>query len=93
MSKSKLQTLGRYIIDDSIPDINSFVNPEGKLFSTEISMTAPDNKYIFSKQFRKYPRGRNIISRRLYKSVNINPDRFNLLNTVKKIRVIFLIKK
>ena len=86
MSKSKLQTLGRYIIDDSIPDINSFVNPEGKLFSTEISMTAPDNKYIFSKQFRKYPRGRNITSGRLYKSVNIDPDRFNLLNTVKKIR-------
>ena len=56
-------------------------------------MTHPDNKYIFSKQIRKYPRGRNIISRRLYKSVNINPDRFNLLNTVKKIRVIFLIKK
>ena len=58
-----------------------------------MSMTRPDDKYIFSKQFIKCPRGRIIISRRLYKSVNINPDRFNLLNTVKKIRVIFLIKK
>ena len=85
MSNSKLQNIGKFIIEPT-PDINSFFNENGKLLNTEIS-----NKYhkksLYSDHYNNQKlKTRNVLSGRLYKSVNYDPNRFNLYNAVKKIK-------
>ena len=83
MSNSKLQHIGKLIIEPS-PDINSFFDENGKFFNTEITINKnPYYSYNYNNQKLK---SRNILSGRLYKSVNYDPNSFNLYNTVKKIK-------
>ncbi len=83
MSNSKLQNIGKFIIEPT-PDINSFFDENGKLFKSEITT---HKKSLYSQHYNNQKiKSRNILSGRLYKSVNYDPNEFNLYNTVKKIK-------
>ena len=95
MSNSNMKLFGKLVID-SIIKINNYhnnINPDEKIFSTEVSLTKPKKenyRYILSEEFmnsnQMIRKRRNKINTRLFKSVNLDSDKFNLLKTVKNIR-------
>ena len=95
MSNSNMKLFGKLVID-SIIKINNYhnnINPDEKIFSTEVSLTKPKKenyRYILSEEFmnsnQMMRKRKNKLGTRLYKSVNLDPDRFNLLKTVKNIK-------
>ncbi len=95
MSNSNMKLFGKLVID-SITKINNYhnnIDPNEKIFSTEVSLIKPkkeNNRYILSEEFmnsnQMIRKRRNKINTRLFKSVNLDSDKFNLLKTVKNIR-------
>jgi hypothetical protein len=90
-----MKLFGKLVID-SITKINNYhnnIDPNEKIFSTEVSLIKPkkeNNRYILSEEFmnsnQMIRKRRNKINTRLFKSVNLDSDKFNLLKTVKNIR-------
>ena len=95
MSNSNMKLFGKLVID-SITKINNYhnnIDPNEKIFTTEVSLIKPkkeNNRYILSEEFmnsnQMIRKRRNKINTRLFKSVNLDSDKFNLLKTVKNIR-------
>ena len=90
-----MKLFGKLVID-SITKINNYhnnIDPNEKIFTTEVSLIKPkkeNNRYILSEEFmnsnQMIRKRRNKINTRLFKSVNLDSDKFNLLKTVKNIR-------
>ena len=94
MSNSNMKLFGKLVMN-SIANINNYhnnIDPNEKIFSTEvpiIQQKKENYRYILSEEFNSNQvlrKRKNKLNTRLYNSVNLDPDRFNLLKTVKNIR-------
>ena len=94
MSNSNMKLFGKLVMN-SIANINNYhnnIDPNEKIFSTEvpiIQQKKENYRYILSEEFNSNQvlrKRKNKLNTRLYKSVNLDSDRFNLLKTVKNIR-------
>ncbi len=94
MSNSNMKLFGKLVMN-SIANINNYhnnIDPNEKIFSTEvpiIQQKKENYRYILSEEFNSNQvlrKRKNKLNTRLYNSVNLDSDRFNLLKTVKNIR-------